>query len=70
MFFLSVSKLRARLSSVIEHQLMVRWVVGSIPPGGPIELFLFYPVPHNWCVKATLVLGGVYRGYLAANPPM
>ena len=27
-------------SSVIECPLMMRWVIGSIPPGGPIEQFL------------------------------
>ena len=31
---------------------MVRWVVGSIPTGGPIELFLMFgPVLHNRCNK-------------------
>ena len=24
----------------VEHSLIVQWVFGSIPPGGPIELFL------------------------------
>ena len=28
-----------RCSSVAEHPLLVQWVVGSIPHGGPIELF-------------------------------
>ena len=30
-------------NSEVEHTLMVRWVVGSIHRGGPIELF------HDWC---------------------
>ena len=25
---------------MVDHSLMLRWVVGSIPHGGPIELFL------------------------------
>ena len=29
-----------RRSSMEERPLMVRWLVGSIPSGGPIELFL------------------------------
>ena len=31
-------------SSLLEHPLMVQWVIRLIPPGGPIELFL---VPAN-----------------------
>ena len=46
---------------------MVRWVIGSIPRGGPIEPYLFtasaslldplsyfsfQPVLHDWCNKA------------------
>ena len=30
----------ARCSSVVERLLMVRWVIGSFPFGGPIKLFL------------------------------
>ena len=30
---------------------MARWVVGSIPHGGHIELFLVKPVLHDWCNK-------------------
>ena len=30
----------ARCSTVVEHPLMVRLVVGSTPHSGPIELFL------------------------------
>ena len=37
---------------MVEHPLDVRWVVGSIPYGGLIELFfLFQSVPHDWCNK-------------------
>ena len=31
---------RPRYSSMVERPLMVHWVVGLIPHGGPIELFL------------------------------
>ena len=31
---------RARCSSMVEHPLMVRWVVGSILRGGHIELLI------------------------------
>ena len=30
---------------------MVRWVVGLIVHGGPIELFLVPAMPHDWCNK-------------------
>ena len=30
---------------------MVRWVVGSILHGGPIELFLVPASAHDWCNK-------------------
>ena len=33
----------ARCSSVVERSFVVRWVVGSIPHGGPTELFLIPP---------------------------
>ena len=29
-----------RCSSLVEHPLMVQWVIRSIPHGGPTELFL------------------------------
>ena len=31
---------------MVEWLLMVRWVIGSIPHGGPIELFL---IPAKGC---------------------
>ena len=31
---------------------MVRWVVGLILHGEPIELFLVQPVLHDWCNKS------------------
>ena len=39
----------ARCSSVVERQIMVRWVIGTIPYGGPIELFLI-PTCAPWRV--------------------
>ena len=36
---------------MVERPLMVRWVGGSIPYGGKIELFLVQPVLHHWCNK-------------------
>ena len=30
---------------------MVRWVIGSIPHGGLIELFLSPVNAHDWCYK-------------------
>ena len=30
---------------------MVQWVIGSIPHGGQIELFLIQAVLHDWCNK-------------------
>ena len=30
---------------------MVRWDIGLILHDGPIELFLFQPVLHDWCNK-------------------
>ena len=37
-------------SSVVERPLMERWVIRSIPHGGPTELFSFQPVLQNWCM--------------------
>ena len=47
---------------MVESRLMVRWVVGYIPHGGPTELFLkgrgmIYPV----------FVFDAYKRYLAAN---
>ena len=39
-YFLSTKGERARSSSMVEYQLMMRGLVGSIPHGGPIELFV------------------------------
>ena len=38
---------------------MVRWVVGSILHGGPIELS-FQPVLHDWCTKCRGMCYTVY----------
>ena len=51
---------------------MVRWVVGSIPQGGPIELFLVpASVPRMVYQRPWYVLSclwdGVYNRTLAAN---
>ena len=35
---------KERLTSMVEHLLMVRWVIGSIPHGGPVQLF---PIPAS-----------------------
>ena len=44
---------------MVEHPLMVRRGIGSIPHDGPIELFfLFQPVVHDWCNK------GMYYPYV------
>ena len=37
---------------MIEHLLMVRWVVGSISQVEPIELFAFQPVFHDWFINS------------------
>ena len=41
----------ATLNSIVEHLLMVHWIVISIPHGGSIELFHIPSVLHNWCNK-------------------
>ena len=43
--------LGARCSSVVERPFMGRWVVGSIPHGVPIELFLVPTSFHDWLTK-------------------
>ena len=57
---------------MVESQLMLRWVIGSIPHGGPIELF---PVPASaprlvsqkpWYVLSCLCYGA-YKRTIAAN---
>ena len=46
---------------------MVRWVVGSILHGGPIELFLVpASAPRPWYVLSCL-WDGAYKRTLAAN---
>ena len=45
----------------VKHPLLVPWVIGSIPHGGPIELFL---IP--WYVLSML-WDGAYERALAAN---
>ena len=36
---------------VIESQLVVRWIVGSIPHGDPLTYFSLQPALPNWCNK-------------------
>ena len=55
----------ARRSSMAEHSVMVRWVVGLIPHGGPIVLFLI-PVSASMTglikamISAILLSGMMY----------
>ena len=50
---------------------MVQWVNGLIPHGGPIELFSFEPVLHNWSNKGCGMFYSVwdyaYKRTLTAN---
>ena len=39
---------------MVERPLMVQWVIGSFPHGGPIELFPIPPVFHDWCIKGCI----------------
>ena len=58
---------RARYTSAEEYPFMLRWVIGSIPYGGPVELFSFQPVLRNWinkgCDMYCFVYGMVYIKY-------
>ena len=36
---------------MVERLLMVRWVVGSVSHGGPLNCFSFQPVLYDWCNK-------------------
>ena len=48
-------------SSVVEHLLMVRWVVGSILHGvNPLSYCSFQPVLHDWCFKGCGMCYPVY----------
>ena len=40
---------------------MMRWIVGSILFGGPIEHFSYQPVLHDWCNKGRGMYYLVYR---------
>ena len=77
---------RARCSSMVEHPLMMRWVVGSILHGGPFELFLVpasvprlvdkdrgkrYPVCGIVHIKEPLLPIGKSSGFpLSLNGPL
>ena len=47
---------------MVEHLFMISWVIGSIPHGGSMELFLIQPVLHNWCNKGWYVLSSLWSG--------
>ena len=54
---------------MVEHLLMVQSVIGSIPHGGPIQIFLFpasASVQRLWYVLSYL-WNGAYKRSLAAN---
>ena len=61
----------ARCSSVVKRQLLVQWVLGSIPRGGPNELLLLTAnaprlvKQRSWYLLSCL-WGGTYKGSLAA----
>ena len=61
-----------RCSSMVEHPLMVQWIIGSIPYGGPIELFLV-PASAPWLDKQRVwyvlscLWDDAYKRSLAAN---
>ena len=59
------STLGARCYSVLEHLLMVQWVIRSIMVV-PVSFISFQPVLHDWCVLSCL-WDGVYKRTLAAN---
>ena len=51
---------------VVECQLKVQWVIGSIPHGGPLSYFSVQPMLHNWCALLSL-WDDEYKRFLAAN---
>ena len=72
----------ARWSSVVERSLMVWCVLGSIPLGGPIELFLVSAVAEQRgrhiyrsgnfarkCISTTPIRASIYIWPRAAIPP-
>ena len=52
----------ASCSSVLERLFVVRWAVGSIPRGGPIELFLAYPTTYTPIYLVLVKLGPGWGG--------
>ena len=50
---------------MLEYLLMVRWVIRSIPYGGPVEVYLI-PASAPWYVLSCL-WDSVYKRTLAAN---
>ena len=47
---------------MVEHPLIAQWVTGSIPYGGPIELF---PIPAS--AQYAILWDHAYTGSLADN---
>ena len=71
-YFLFQAAQGTRFCSVVEHLFVLRWVVGSIPNGGPIELFLSSSSAGvNKKKRPRYVLSGlwdsIYKSTLAAN---
>ena len=58
-----------RCSSVVDHLLMACWVIGSIPHGGPIELFpLPASVPRLVYQRLPYVLSCLWDGVYKRTP--
>ena len=61
----------ARCCSVVEYLILVRWIVGSIPHGGPLSYFSsqsFLSGTTNAVVCAILYVGWcIYKRSLAAK---
>ena len=53
-------------SSIVEHLLMVWWVIGSIPHGGLIELFLIQASAPQLMHVLSCLWDGIYKRSLAA----
>ena len=53
---------------MVQHPFTVRWVVGLVPQGGPIELFLFPVYAFTTGVTPFCLWDGAYKRTLAVNP--
>ena len=38
-------------------ELVMQWILGSIPHGESVEVFLFQPLLYNWCNKSRRIEG-------------